>query len=87
MSVDILTTSELIDVIFLNVLNENISIVVKISDMTTVSVSFRISGVRRIDKDLEAHSSVISPIGDHGAMGSSIVRSFTKRFLTDVHVL
>ena len=80
-------TTELINFNSLNILDEKISIVAKISNMTTVSVSFQISDARRIDKDLEAHSSVISPIGDHEAMGSNIVRSFTKRSLTDARVL
>ena len=83
----IVITSELTNFNSANVLDEFIWIAVKISNMTTVSFSFQISDVRRVDKDLEAHSSVISPIGDHEAVGSNIVRWFTKRSLTDARVL
>ena len=87
MCLHIVTTSELINFNSFNILEETISIVAKISNMTIVSVSFQISDVRRVDEDLEAHSSVISPIGDQEAMGPNIVRSFTKRSLTDARVL
>ena len=47
MCLHIVTTSELIDFNSVNLLDETISVAAKFSNMTTVSVSFQISDVRR----------------------------------------